>query len=148
MRFNNPTFFFCRQSLIILIVKHNFNIKKRLLCIVCFSFILFFFFPFLRVKGTELDLFDPNSYNTLDSISEVLDLVCTCQRHGPNDRTGDIECNYGTYKNCKFVVGKPFYCILNPEGQLRRKRDLRHLESIFSNVQIKNKPVRLFRSPN
>lgn len=114
---------------------------------VCFSFILFSLFPFLRVKGNELDLFDPNSYNNLDSISEVLDLVCTCKRHGPNAPTGDIECNYGTYKNCKFVVGKPFYCILNPEGQLRRKRDLRQLESMFLNIQIEKKPVRLFSSP-
>lgn len=27
-----------------------------------------------------------------------------------------IECNYGIYKNCKFVVGKLYFCILNLEG--------------------------------
>lgn len=69
-----------------------------------------------------------------------MDLVCTCKKH--NSTAGDIECNYGTYKNCKFVVGKPFHCILNPEGQLRRKRDLRHLETMLTNSQIENKPVR------
>lgn len=69
-----------------------------------------------------------------------MDLVCTCKKH--SSTAGDIECNYGTYKNCKFVVGKPFHCILNPEGQLRRKRDLRHLETMLTNSQIENKPVR------
>lgn len=69
-----------------------------------------------------------------------MDLVCTCKKH--SSTTGDIECNYGTYKNCKFVVGKPFHCILNPEGQLRRKRDLRYLETMLTNSQIENKPVR------
>lgn len=63
------------------------------------------------------------------SISGVLDRVCTC------DKTGTIDCTYGTYKNCKFVVGKKFHCILNPEGQLRRKRDVRHLEKISSSSQ-------------
>uniref|UniRef100_A0A8W8NV44 VWFD domain-containing protein n=1 Tax=Magallana gigas TaxID=29159 RepID=A0A8W8NV44_MAGGI len=91
-----------------------------------------------RVTENELDLFDHDSYHSLPSISEKMDLVCTCKKH--NSTAGDIECNYGTYKNCKFVVGKPFHCILNPEGQLRRKRDLRHLETMLTNSQIENKP--------
>lgn len=69
------------------------------------------------------------------SISGVLDRVCTCNRNGANDGTGTIECTYGTYKDCKFSIGKKFYCILNPEGQLRRKRDVRHLEKISSSSQ-------------
>lgn len=113
------------------------------MCYYFFKFILFCLYPFGRVKGNEVDLFDSTSYNNLESISEVLDRVCTCKRHSPTARTGDIECNYGTYQNCKFVVGKQYHCILNPEGQLRRKRDLRHLELMFSNAQTKNKPVRL-----
>ena len=70
-------------------------------------------------------------YSNLNSISTVLDRVCTCKKKDENARSGDIECNYGTYKNCKFRVGKQYHCILNPEGQLRRKRDLRHIESLM-----------------
>lgn len=98
-------------------------------------------FIFFRVTGNELDLFNENTYNNLPSISEKLDLVCTCKKQ--TSTAGNIECTYGTYKNCKFVVGKPFHCILNPEGQLRRKRDLSHLETMFSNSQIENKLVRI-----
>lgn len=43
-----------------------------------------------------------------------MDFVCICKKY--NLIVGDIECNYGIYKNCKFVVGKLFYCILNLEG--------------------------------
>nr|XP_034320108.1 uncharacterized protein LOC117687527 isoform X18 [Crassostrea gigas] len=91
-----------------------------------------------RVKDHQLNLFDYHYYNNLRSISEVLDYVCTCKTE--YDRFGnlirkDIECNYGTHQNCKFVVGKQYFCIINPEGQLRRKRDVRHLNSLFSNSQ-------------
>ena len=55
--------------------------------------------------------------------------MCTCDKE-----TEKIECNYGTFENCKFRVGKQFYCILNPQGQLRRKRDLRYLESLMSDT--------------
>lgn len=72
------------------------------------------------------------------SVSGVLDRVCTCNKDNTNDTTGKIECTYGTYKDCKFVVGKKFHCILNPEGQLRRKRDVRHLEKIVSNTETKH----------
>ena len=75
-------------------------------------------------------------YSNLNSISTVLDRVCTCKKTGENARSGDIECNYGTYKNCKFRVGKQYHCILNPEGQLRRKRDLRHMQSLISDDLI------------
>lgn len=80
-----------------------------------------------------MNLFDQNTYVKLKSISEVLDRVCVCK----NDQSGAIECNYGTYKNCKFVVGKPFHCIINPKGQLRRKRDVRHLKATLSDAQRK-----------
>lgn len=94
------------------------------------------------MKADELDLFDDNHYANLKSISEVLDQVCMCKKIDKDDGsvTHRIECNYGTYKNCKFVVGKQYYCILNPEGQLRRKRDVRHLESIFSKYNNVNGP--------
>lgn len=59
-----------------------------------------------------------------------MDRVCTCTKE-----TGTIKCNYGTYKDCKYTIGKQYHCIINPEGQLRRKRDLRHLESISKSVQ-------------
>lgn len=100
---------------------------------------IFLFIYNHRVKDNELDLFDDNHYANLKPISEVFVRVCTCKEKeviDEQDETHVIECNYGTYKNCKFVGGKQYYCILNPEGQLRRKRDLRHLESIFS--QSKN----------
>lgn len=90
------------------------------------------------MKGKELNLFDHHYYNNLRSISEVLDYVCTCKTE--YDGNGklirkDIECNYGTHQNCKFVVGKQYFFIINPEGQLRRRRDIRHLNSLFSNLQ-------------
>lgn len=88
-----------------------------------------------RVKNNELYLFDPNSYDSLMSIAGVLDRVCTCKRNGTYNPTGKIECTYGTYKECKFVVGKKFHCFLNPDGQLRRKRDVHHLEKLFSGAQ-------------
>ena len=97
---------------------------------------------FSRVKDNEVDLFDYNVYSNLNSISTVLDRVCTCKQKDARSR--DIECNYGTYKNCKFRVGKQYHCILNPEGQLRRKRDLRHMQSLISNVVTgltRNQPV-------
>lgn len=72
------------------------------------------------------------------SISGVLDRVCTCKKDSTNETTGKIECTYGTYKDCKFVGGKKFHCILNPEGQLRRKRDVRHLEKLFSNADTEH----------
>lgn len=86
-----------------------------------------------RVTDSGLDLFHENRYRTLKSISTVLDRVCECKRHD-GSISGDIECTYGTYKSCKFVVGKQYHCILNPDGQLRRKRDIRHLQSIVSNT--------------
>lgn len=86
-----------------------------------------------RVTDSGLDLFHENRYRTLKSISTVLDRVCECKRHD-GGISGDIECTYGTYKSCKFVVGKQYHCILNPDGQLRRKRDIRHLQSIVSNT--------------
>lgn len=86
-----------------------------------------------RVTDNGLDLFHENRYSTLKSISTVLERVCECKRHGEGIG-GDIECNYGTYKSCKFVVGKQYQCILNPDGQLRRKRDIRHLQSIVSST--------------
>lgn len=94
------------------------------------------------MKANDLNLFDDNHYANLKSISEVLDKVCMCKKIVKDDGnvTHRIECNYGTYKDCKFVVGKQYYCILNPEGQLRRKRDLRHLESIFSKSKNVNGP--------
>lgn len=85
-----------------------------------------------RVTDNGLDLFHKNRYSTLKSISTVLERVCECKRYGTG--MGDIECNYGTYKSCKFVVGKQYQCILNPDGQLRRKRDIRHLQSIVSST--------------
>lgn len=89
------------------------------------------------MKASELTLFDDNNYANLKSISEVLDRVCMCKKDSKDDQpvTHRIECNYGTYKNCKFVIGKPYFCILNPEGQLRRKRDVRRMESMFSRSQ-------------
>lgn len=90
------------------------------------------------MKGDQLNLFDHHYYNNLRSISEVFDYVCTCKtKYDGDDRLirKDIECNYGTHQNCKFVVGKQYFCIINPEGQLRRKRDIRHLNSLFSNSQ-------------
>lgn len=86
-----------------------------------------------RVTDNGLDLFHENRYSTLKSISTVLERVCECKRHDEGFG-GDIECNYGTYKSCKFVVGKQYQCILNPDGQLRRKRDIRHLQSIVSST--------------
>lgn len=80
-----------------------------------------------------MDLFHENRYSTLKSISTVLERVCECKRHNAGIG-GDIECNYGTYKSCKFVLGKQYHCILNPDGQLRRKRDIRHLQSIVSST--------------
>ncbi|XP_061167273.1 uncharacterized protein LOC133176126 [Saccostrea echinata] len=85
-----------------------------------------------RVGNGEVDLFDNSVYDNLDSITTVFDRTCTCERED-NQQKGDIICSYGNYKNCKFVVGKKYYCILNPEGQLRRKRDLRHLQSLRIN---------------
>nr|XP_022312815.1 uncharacterized protein LOC111117870 isoform X2 [Crassostrea virginica] len=85
-----------------------------------------------RVKNNELNLFDESTYRNLESISNVYERVCSCKKIA-DDKPATIECNYGTYKNCKFVVGKKFHCMLNPEGQLRRKRDLRHIESLLSN---------------
>lgn len=89
------------------------------------------------MKASELTLFDDNNYANLKPISEVLDRVCMCKKDSKDDQpvTHRIECNYGTYKNCKFVIGKPYFCILNPEGQLRRKRDVRRMESMFSRSQ-------------
>ena len=87
---------------------------------------------FSRVKDNEINLFDNNMYSNLNSISTVLDRICTCKKGNANDKSGNIECNYGTYKDCKFRVGKQYHCILNPEGQLRKKRDLRHMQSLFS----------------
>lgn len=103
-----------------------------------FNRCLFIIILFNRVKDHQLNLFDYHYYNNLRSISEVLDYVCTCKTE--YDRFGnlirkDIECNYGTHQNCKFVVGKQYFCIINPEGQLRRKREVRHLNSLFSNSQ-------------
>lgn len=90
------------------------------------------------MKDGKLNLFDCLYYNNLRSISEVLDYVCTCKTEYDGDGNlirKDIECNYGTHQNCKFVVGKQYFCIINPEGQLRRKRDVRHLNSLFLNSQ-------------
>lgn len=84
------------------------------------------------MKNNELNLFDESTYRNLESISNVYERVCSCKKIA-DDKPANIECNYGTYKNCKFVVGKKFHCMLNPEGQLRRKRDLRHIESLLSN---------------
>lgn len=92
-----------------------------------------------RVNGTERDLFDENTYVNLKSISEVMDRVCSCVRNGQNGRTSYIQCNYGTYKNCKYAVGKPFHCSLNPNGQLRRKRDLLAIESMIHSYGFDNK---------
>ena len=89
------------------------------------------FIFFFRVNG-NVDLFDHTVNLNLNSISTVLDRVCLCKRNTQNGISGEIECNYGTYNNCKFRVGKQYHCILNPEGQLRRKRDLRHMKSIIS----------------
>ncbi|XP_062578161.1 LOW QUALITY PROTEIN: uncharacterized protein LOC134240066 [Saccostrea cucullata] len=83
-----------------------------------------------RVENDEADLFDNKVYDSLKSITTVYDRTCTCKRNANNPHDGDIICSYGNYKNCKFAVGKRYYCILNPEGQLRRKRDLRHLQSL------------------
>lgn len=104
-------------------------------------FLLFFSFNF-RVKANDLNLFNDSHYAYLKSISEVLDKVCMCKKIVEDDGivTHRTECNFGTYKDCKFVVGKQYFCILNPEGQLRRKRDLRHLESIFSKSKNMNGP--------
>lgn len=105
-----------------------------------FNHYLFIIILFNRVKDGKLNLFDYLYYNNLRSISEVLDYVCTCKtEYDGNDKIirKDIECNYGTHQNCKFVVGKQYFCIINPEGQLRRKRDVRHLNSLFSNSQNK-----------
>lgn len=102
------------------------------------SKLIIYFFYVHRVKEKVLDLFDHNSYDSLVSISGVLDRVCTCEKDSANERTGKIECTYGTYKDCKFVVGKKFHCILNPEGQLRRKRDVRHLEKIVAYTETKH----------
>lgn len=90
-----------------------------------------------------LNLFDHQHYAKLRSISEVLDYVCTCKTEYNNFTIikKDIECNYGTYQNCKFIVGKQYFCIINPEGQLRRKRDVRHLESMVSNSLNKNRLI-------
>lgn len=85
-----------------------------------------------RVENNGIDLFDHSSYHNLLSISGVMDRVCTCNRNEENDEIGTIECTYGTHKDCKFVIGKNYHCILNPEGQLRRKRDIHHLEKISS----------------
>lgn len=89
------------------------------------------------MKDNQLDLFDHQHYTNLISISEVFDYVCTCKTEYENGRLvkKNIECNYGTHQNCNFVFGKRYFCILNPEGQLRRKRDVRHLKSMFSNSQ-------------
>nr|XP_022310403.1 uncharacterized protein LOC111115834 isoform X2 [Crassostrea virginica] len=90
-----------------------------------------------RVKNNELNLFDESTYGNLESISHVYERVCSCKKIA-DDKPADIECNYGTYKNCKFVVGKKFHCMLNPEGHLRRKRDLRHIESLLLNSYERN----------
>lgn len=63
-----------------------------------------------------MDLFDYNFYYNLMLIFGVLDCVCICNRNGVNDGIGIIECIYGIYKDCKFLIGKKFYCILNLEG--------------------------------
>lgn len=83
------------------------------------------------MKNNELNLFDESTYRNLESISNVYERVCSCKKIA-DDKPATIECNYGTYKNCKFVVGKKFHCMLNAEGQLRRKRDLRHIESLMT----------------
>ncbi|XP_062603711.1 uncharacterized protein LOC134265508, partial [Saccostrea cucullata] len=83
-----------------------------------------------KVQNDEVDLFDTNVYGGLKSITTVFDRTCTCKKNANNPHDGDIICSYGNYKNCNFAVGKRYYCILNPEGQLRRKRDLRHLQSL------------------
>lgn len=90
----------------------------------------FYLFTYLifRVNDTSEDLFDQNVYDNLESISGVMDRVCSCKKEDRNSHTGTIECSYGTYRDCKYTIGKQLHCILNPEGQLRRKRDLRHLE--------------------
>ena len=87
---------------------------------------------FFRVNENEFNLFDHTVYSNLKSISTVLDRVCTSKKNNGIDPPGDIECSYGTFKNCKFRVGKQYHCILNPEGQLRRKRDLSHMQSLIS----------------
>ncbi|XP_056007282.1 uncharacterized protein LOC125666050 [Ostrea edulis] len=80
------------------------------------------------------DLFKDSQtvYATLKSISTTLARVCTCKE--TSDRTGEIECNYGTFKDCKFKVGKQFHCIINPSGSRRRKRDLTHFKYITDYV--------------
>lgn len=89
-----------------------------------------------RVKNKEHNLFDESTYENLKSISEVYDQVCSCETiAGTNEKK--IECSYGTFKTCKFFVGKQFHCILNPEGQSRRKRDLRHIGSLMSKYEVK-----------
>lgn len=52
-----------------------------------------------------MDLFYENCYSILKFIFIVLEWVCECKRYDEGFG-GDIECNYGIYKFCKFVVGK------------------------------------------
>lgn len=58
-----------------------------------------------RVIDNGLDLFYENCYSILKFIFIVLEWVCECKRYDEGFG-GDIECNYGIYKFCKFVVGK------------------------------------------
>lgn len=60
-----------------------------------------------------------------------MDCVCLCKKEDRNSYIGIIECSYGIYRDCKYIIGKQLYCILNLEGQLRRKRDLCYLEYMF-----------------
>lgn len=95
-----------------------------------FTYLLF------RVNDTSEDLFDQNVYSNLESISGVLDRVCSCIKDDSKSHTGTIECSYGTYRDCEYTIGKQLHCILNPEGQLRRKRDLRHLEYMSYSAEL------------
>lgn len=101
-------------------------------CVCSLGFPLFSCVYFRTPDNEDLFKDSQTVYATLKSISTTLARVCTCKE--TSDRTGEIECNYGTFKDCKFKVGKQFHCIINPSGSRRRKRDLTHFKYITDYV--------------
>lgn len=86
-----------------------------------------------RVGNSNVDLFDDSIYSSLKSISSVYNRVCLCEKNSGGTKNTQHDCSYGTYKNCKFNIGKEYKCILHPEGRLRRKRDIEYLRISNSN---------------
>ncbi|XP_062607422.1 von Willebrand factor D and EGF domain-containing protein-like, partial [Saccostrea cucullata] len=70
---------------------------------------------------------DQNVFSRLKSISTTMTRVCKC-----DNSTGQYKtvCNYGNVIDCKFTVGKRYHCLTHPETVRRRKRDLKHLQTL------------------